>query len=370
MDALGQIFLSTIERLSSFGGKNVLPLYRLVHWKVSFIQRCPLSGSTVYGGNTFLPLKRGQPLHFELCGYPLQRYINSNFLGSSPSNFEQVSTGGNRPIPKGDMHDIETQLRHHVHEERRREEHRGDLLRADPYQQRGSRGGRGGSHFGGMTDSTVTSADMFYSLNLHDSFSETLSHRGNQSLESSVYTETASSTMGDSYVSSAHSHRRSPESVYRRCEPYTTEDDNSTALDSIPLSGGCGLEQLVTPTHSRRRKSSGSTPGDLMGGGGRGGGGGKRGRITQQDVCKYSLTLSGVTVAILQANPVYTHPTDKHRHQSEKTTNGPSSLDGSGLDPLCYLSEVSEVLKCGVNRREVQRQQEGLAQALPLDHLL
>ena len=40
MDALGRIFLSIIERLSSFGGKNVLPLYRLVHWKVSFIQRC------------------------------------------------------------------------------------------------------------------------------------------------------------------------------------------------------------------------------------------------------------------------------------------------------------------------------------------
>ena len=34
-----------------FGGKNALPLYRLVHWKVSFIQRCPLSfigGFTVY----------------------------------------------------------------------------------------------------------------------------------------------------------------------------------------------------------------------------------------------------------------------------------------------------------------------------------
>ena len=39
MDTLGQIFLSTIERLSSFG---VLLLYRWVHWKLSFIQRCPL----------------------------------------------------------------------------------------------------------------------------------------------------------------------------------------------------------------------------------------------------------------------------------------------------------------------------------------
>ena len=30
MDTLGRIILSIIERLSSFRGKNVLPLYRLV----------------------------------------------------------------------------------------------------------------------------------------------------------------------------------------------------------------------------------------------------------------------------------------------------------------------------------------------------
>ena len=42
MDTLGRIILSIIERLSSFRGKNVLPLYWLVHQKVSFIQRCPL----------------------------------------------------------------------------------------------------------------------------------------------------------------------------------------------------------------------------------------------------------------------------------------------------------------------------------------
>ena len=31
-DTLGRIILSIIERLSSFRGKNVLPLYRLVYW--------------------------------------------------------------------------------------------------------------------------------------------------------------------------------------------------------------------------------------------------------------------------------------------------------------------------------------------------
>ena len=52
MDALGRIILSIIERLSSFRGKNVLPLYRLVHWKVSFIQRCPLFRVSFIRGST------------------------------------------------------------------------------------------------------------------------------------------------------------------------------------------------------------------------------------------------------------------------------------------------------------------------------
>ena len=39
----GRIILSIIERLSSFRGKNALPLYRLVYWIVSFIQRCIVS---------------------------------------------------------------------------------------------------------------------------------------------------------------------------------------------------------------------------------------------------------------------------------------------------------------------------------------
>ena len=51
MDMLGQII---IERLSSFRGKNVLPLYRLVHQKVSFIQRCPLFRVSFIRGSTVL----------------------------------------------------------------------------------------------------------------------------------------------------------------------------------------------------------------------------------------------------------------------------------------------------------------------------
>ena len=47
-------FVYTVESLSNGMDRFVLPLYRLVHWKVSFMQRCPLfrvsfiRGSTVY----------------------------------------------------------------------------------------------------------------------------------------------------------------------------------------------------------------------------------------------------------------------------------------------------------------------------------
>ena len=46
------IILSIIKRLSSFRGKNVLPLYRMVHWKVSSIQRCPLFRVSFIRGST------------------------------------------------------------------------------------------------------------------------------------------------------------------------------------------------------------------------------------------------------------------------------------------------------------------------------
>ena len=49
MDTLGWIILSTIERLSSFGGNNALPLYResVLYTEVSFIQSVLIRGSTV-----------------------------------------------------------------------------------------------------------------------------------------------------------------------------------------------------------------------------------------------------------------------------------------------------------------------------------
>ena len=49
---MGRIILSISERLSSLGGKNIFPLYRLVHRKASFIQRCPLFRVSFIRGST------------------------------------------------------------------------------------------------------------------------------------------------------------------------------------------------------------------------------------------------------------------------------------------------------------------------------
>ena len=291
-----------------------------------------------------------------------------------------------RPIPTSQLCGLESQLRQHYREEKRKREHRRDLLRADPYQNspHGNVSGRGqssSSNFGGMADSAVlmNSPDMFYSLNLHDSFSEASTRSefgGDRSMESSVCTAAASSTgMGDSYVSTASTQNRrgrSPESV---CSGGLYDDtEDAVSLDSIPLGGGSGLQQLARGSSARRNRASGGERDTRTGAGG----GGRREGVTQHDVCKYSLTLSGVTVAVLEADPAYTHTTDtpstnthRARTNSSKRGHTSSSLDSSGLDPACYLLEVAEVLKCGgVNRREIQRQQEHLAQALPLDHLL
>ena len=52
MDTLGRIILSIIERLSSFRCKMYCHYIRLVHWKVSFVQRCPLFRVSFTGDST------------------------------------------------------------------------------------------------------------------------------------------------------------------------------------------------------------------------------------------------------------------------------------------------------------------------------
>ena len=52
-----------------FGGKNVMPLHRLAHRKVSFIQRCPLFRVSFIRGSTVLGKAKGVPLSRYMCIY-------------------------------------------------------------------------------------------------------------------------------------------------------------------------------------------------------------------------------------------------------------------------------------------------------------
>jgi len=102
-------------------------------------------------------------------------------------------------------------------------------------------------------------------------------------------------------------------------------------------------------------------------------------------LCKYSLTIGGVTIALLEADPMYTYTTPGLPRESS-TSGSPSnsinsstgsscygrysSVDEGGLDPVKYFETMAELLKEGVNKVAFKSEQEKLAHVLPNDHLL
>ena len=112
------------------------------------------------------------------------------------------------------------------------------------------------------------------------------------------------------------------------------------------------------------------------------------GESRDQDVCRYSFAISGITLALLEADPMHTHCTpatqyysssppatafQKSSSQSSSPRNssgGLSSVDEGGLDPMKYFETVSALLEGGINRKVLQNRQEELSQVLPNDHLL
>ena len=106
------------------------------------------------------------------------------------------------------------------------------------------------------------------------------------------------------------------------------------------------------------------------------------------DICRYSFTISGITLALLEADPMHTHCTPAAQHSSSPPTflrkspsppsqssprnssGGLSSVDEGGLDPMKYFETVSVLLEEGINRKILQNKQEELSQVLPNDHLL
>ena len=107
------------------------------------------------------------------------------------------------------------------------------------------------------------------------------------------------------------------------------------------------------------------------------------------DVCRYSFTISGITLALLEADPMHTHCTPVSQYSSSppafaqnspspppsqssprNSSGGLSSVDEGGLDPMKYFETVAALLEEGINRKVLQNKQEELSQVLPNDHLL
>ena len=370
-----------------------------------------------------------------------------------PPGFEKMKPGQSRPIQKGDLKTIESQLaRHQLSEQKAKAKklQREDPFHADPWDNSVGR-----HEASALVNSSITTNEEFFSLDLTHSLSESHMTQSMTQMEDSF-------AMSSSRVSSQDTFSyfgRAPSSITGRSELSSAAGGGGGAhiygrsvasdLESIPLHEGVGLQQLSRsppffhPTHhpphqhhgsphQRRRthtdagtrKSSRQT---VTSGGGTTlfpsgesppcnrlsslpseTGGSTTAHRKQHhmdehyEVCKYSFTISGVTLALLEADPMHVHSTpattttnnkdnatstsespspsepnsSPHLSQSNKNAHrsvidgGLSSVDEGGLDPLRYFETVAMLLEQGINRKVLQVKQEELSQVLPNDHLL
>ncbi len=266
-------------------------------------------------------------------------YLLFCFYPGSSQNFESsVGPGLSRPIPRTDMRTIESQLARHQLTEQTvsaQRKAREDLLRADPWTHTLSTPR-------GLNESTTTSQDEFQTLDLNSSFTGS--------------TMTQSLGLDDSFVST---------------------DSKSTAH----VAGRYGASPLLTPSGASAGKQQALLSRVRILGVPVRSGFRTEGRVatdtyvhdSEDDMCRYTLSLGGVTVALLESRPAYMYPTTTSVDESDgcgSSEGCASSMDEGGLDPGRYLQAVCSLLADGVNRRELDRKGEELAQALPSDHLL
>ncbi|XP_064403938.1 autophagy-related protein 2 homolog B-like isoform X2 [Halichondria panicea] len=264
----------------------------------------------------------------------------SGLTSQGPSKrFEKMNPGLSRPIPRADMKTIESQLARHQLKEQKvmtQQQQREDLFHADPWTNAlGSQPSRG------LTESTLSSQDEFQSLDLNTSYAES--------------NMTQSVGLDDSFISTDS--RKS--SASSRCDIHTRYGTIDTA--NIALHAGVGLQQLsgqpgkdqnVMKRLRTESRSENSPPGVS--------------RERSGEMCRYSLVVGGVTLALLESQPVHIYPTDG----MEGDVRGTSSVDNGGLDPGRYFQAVCGLLADGVNKMELDSHGEELAQVLPSDHLL
>lgn len=223
---------------------------------------------------------------------------------------------------------------------------RQDLLDADPWQ-------NSTIPHKPAAATLASAADNFYSLDL------------NSELTSSTMSSEAA--MDDSYVSTT-SHfpssqkgvelgARGGATVHRRC----LEEDLFS--EAIALHEGVGLQQLSqTPSPAHKPPAPQQPPPHRP-----------HPKPSPPLSCKATLTLNGVTLALLEADPshIYTPATVKEDGGGWCAAAGAeASMDEGGLDPTKYFEIVSELLKEGVNEHQLTSNQQQLSQILPADHLM
>ena len=280
------------------------------------------------------------------------------------AEFSHLTGGQSRPISHGDRTTIETQLArqqqeqavHHVGGKRKG---RGqDLLDADPWENsipqttplKPAAQSPGVDDFYSLDlTSSLTSSAMSGRTDMEDSFVSTASR-----LPVSKGMELRGRGVGGATV-----HRRQ------------LEGDGLDALhegvglqqlsQTPPLHEGVGLQQLHelsrSPAYSKHSvpHSSPSLPH-------------KTPQLkSTHPSCTCTLTLSGITLALLEADPSHTYTSGGTPGEA---CSAEASMDEGGLDASKYFELVSQLLKDGVNHHQLTLHQEQLAQVLPADHLM
>ena len=273
-------------------------------------------------------------------------------MDTGQTDISELCPGQGRPIPHGDRTTIESQLaQQQEHRSRTKlRERQEDLLDADPWDNLIAQTAPKLPQSHLMTDST-SSSDHFYSLDLNSSLTSSAMSGG---MEESFLSTTSQLTPILTHVGMGTGGREG--TVHRR---------SLDRGEAIPLHEGVGLQQLSqSPPFQPSPSMYPKTPKqDHTSCGAK--------QRPPSPSCKYHFTLSGVTLALLEADPAHTYTT---RLTTPMETNGigphSSSLDEGGLDPVKYFDLVIELLKDGVNSHQFQLKEKELARILPTDHLL
>lgn len=266
-----------------------------------------------------------------------------------------MKPGRSRPIPQQAMRTIETQLMHHIDSQRKKKIAEKELLQRDPWDIRAR------SKLSSMSESGhSTNNEVFYSFDID--------------LQSTSVDNQSSMSMAKNKTTTSQ-----PRIIHK----------HESVLPHVHLGDGVGLQQLSPPSsspqNSRRHWNRQNTAHRSL-------------SLSEHDVCRYALTLSGITVTVLEANPIHTYPqhtnklqdsfpvsmqgsethsTDSfssvHTHPSPDSLSSSleyCSLDEGGLDPGKYLDSMIDLLRGRIGRQEIKNCQDQLGRVLPADHLL